>query len=216
MLACLEQEEEPYQAGLLAVYIEYNMVLTLHLLTFYLSVPEDAEWLQLCRSRLSMSLAEVIADKGALGYYIQYLEARSLGALIRFYLDVDCFRSAALEDARATRAHEHLTTELKANSTTDCDNFRSSSVCNQIDHEISVNTKDKDLQTDTEINESASVRNDAVRIFEKYLGLNAPLPVPVEEDVRNSVALALCREGDLDPECFSTAQNACYEIMEEE
>ena len=165
-----------------------------------------------------MCLAEVIADKGALGYFIQYLEARSAGALIRFYLDVECFRSSALENARARLAHRQKTNssaEHKASLTTNCDNNRSSSVCNQIDNEISVKTKDN-LQTDNDINENASVHNDAVRIFEKYLGRNAPLPVLVDEDIRNSVALALFRQGDLDPECFSAAQNACYEMMEEE
>ncbi|KAE8752773.1 hypothetical protein FOCC_FOCC000511 [Frankliniella occidentalis] len=178
---------------------------------------EDAEWLQISRSRLSMSLAEVIADKGALGYFIQYLEARSAGALIRFYLDVECFRSAAQEDARSSHSHD-LQAKFKtrnkeiSNSTSE----HSLSFCNQTQSGISVIAKDNDGRTDGTIHEGASVHGDAVRIFEKYLGLNAPLPVPIEEDVRNCVALALCRQGLLDPECFSPAQSVCHQIMEEE
>jgi len=58
-----------------------------------------------CSSRLSLSLAEVIADKGALGYFIQFMEARDVGALIRFWLDVECFRLAAVaEQSQASRA----------------------------------------------------------------------------------------------------------------
>lgn len=175
------------------------------------SQSEDLEWLQQSRSRLSMSLAEVIADKGALGYFIQYLEARSSGALIRFYLDVECFRSAAHEDARATRINEE-----KTHAGSVCDKLHSSS-CSEFDkNEIPSNTKENCMQTDSDIQESASVHCDAVRIFEKYVGLNASLPIPIDEDIRNSVALALCRQGSLDPECFTLAQRVCYEVMEEE
>lgn len=46
-------------------------------------------------SRLSKTLAEVLADKGALGYFIQYLEARDGFSLIKFWLDVESFRAAA-------------------------------------------------------------------------------------------------------------------------
>ncbi|KAK3910630.1 A-kinase anchor protein 10, mitochondrial [Frankliniella fusca] len=175
---------------------------------------EDTEWLQESRSRLSMSLAEVIADKGALGYFIQYLEARSAGALIRFYLDVECFRSAAQEDARTSHSLEKHA-ELKRNAG-EILHSTSETVCNELQSGIPVIAKDNDMRTESTIHEGASVHCDAVRIFEKYLGPNAPLPVPIEEDVRNSVALALCRQGFLDPECFSPAQTVCHQIMEEE
>lgn len=159
-----------------------------------------------------MTLAEVIADKGALGYFIQYLEARSAGALIRFYLDVECFRSAAHEDVRASRIHEQ-----KVSLDPDCDKVHSSSINSRTEEsKITVNPKENDLQTENSVHDSASAHGDAVRIFEKYVGVNASLPIPIEEDIRNSVALALCHQGDLDTECFSIAQNICFEIMEEE
>lgn len=179
---------------------------------------EDLEWLHHSRSRLSMSLAEVIADKSALGYFIQYLEARSSGALIRFYLDVECFRSAAHEDARVSRTHEYkinCNSHQKANFGSNCDSMLVIP-SHETQNEIPAKAKDRDVRTDNCVNESASVHSDAVKIFEKYLGLNAILPIPVEEDIRNSVALALCNQGSLDPECFSPAQSLCYNIMEEE
>lgn len=164
-----------------------------------------------------MSLAEVIADKGALGYFIQYLEARLAGALIRFYLDVECFRSAAHEDARASRAPERQTgVKHKNNSSSDCDSLHSPSFHNEIENAISVKAKENDSPVDNDVYESANAQSDAMRIFEKYLGLNAPLPVPIDEDIRNSAALTLCRQGFLDPECFSPAQNVCYDVMEDE
>jgi hypothetical protein len=46
-------------------------------------------------SRLSKTLAEVLTDKGALGYFIQYLEAHGGFTLIKFWLDVESFKAAA-------------------------------------------------------------------------------------------------------------------------
>ncbi|XP_012277813.1 A-kinase anchor protein 10, mitochondrial [Orussus abietinus] len=45
-------------------------------------------------SRLSKSLPEILADKGALGYFIQFMETRGCLALIKFWLEVECLRSA--------------------------------------------------------------------------------------------------------------------------
>lgn len=38
-------------------------------------------------------LPRVLADKSALGYFIQFMETRGDGAIIKFYLDVECFFS---------------------------------------------------------------------------------------------------------------------------
>ncbi|XP_026478673.1 A-kinase anchor protein 10, mitochondrial-like isoform X2 [Ctenocephalides felis] len=47
------------------------------------------------RSRLSKTLREVLIDKDALGYFIQFMDSKSVVALIKFWLDVESFRSAA-------------------------------------------------------------------------------------------------------------------------
>lgn len=47
------------------------------------------------RSRLSKTLSEVLADKDALGYFIQFMDSKSVISLIKFWLDVESFRSAA-------------------------------------------------------------------------------------------------------------------------
>jgi len=47
------------------------------------------------RSRLSKTTREVLHDHSALGYLIQYLEARDAAQLVRFWLDVESFRCSA-------------------------------------------------------------------------------------------------------------------------
>lgn len=46
-------------------------------------------------SRLSKTLSEVLTDKGALGYFIQYLDAHGGLSYVRCWLDIESFRSAA-------------------------------------------------------------------------------------------------------------------------
>nr|CAD7405567.1 unnamed protein product [Timema poppensis] len=60
-------------------------------------------------SRLSKNLVEVLTDKGALSYYIQYLDACEAASLVRFWLDVECFRSAVLyTPTRVSLTYEQL------------------------------------------------------------------------------------------------------------
>ncbi|XP_023716120.1 A-kinase anchor protein 10, mitochondrial isoform X2 [Cryptotermes secundus] len=64
-------------------------------------------------SRLSKTLEEVLADKGALGYFIQYLEARGAFSHIKLWLDIESFKAAAGardhadSTSRNAPAHEH-------------------------------------------------------------------------------------------------------------
>ncbi|XP_023340768.1 A-kinase anchor protein 10, mitochondrial isoform X2 [Eurytemora carolleeae] len=46
-------------------------------------------------SRLSPPLQELLNDPSALGYFIQYLDTRSAGHLVKFYLDTQSFRNSA-------------------------------------------------------------------------------------------------------------------------
>lgn len=69
-------------------------------------------------SRLSKTLEEVLADKGALGYFIQYLEARGVFSHIKLWLDIESFKAAARARDRAdcisrnAPAQEHDETKL--------------------------------------------------------------------------------------------------------
>ncbi|KAK0178959.1 hypothetical protein PV327_007795 [Microctonus hyperodae] len=50
------------------------------------------------RSRLSKTLPEILADKEALGYFIQFMESCGRLALIKFWMEVECVREASREN----------------------------------------------------------------------------------------------------------------------
>ena len=45
-------------------------------------------------SQLSKTLPQILADKGALGYFIQFMETQNCIALIKFWLEVECLCSS--------------------------------------------------------------------------------------------------------------------------
>ncbi|XP_072099720.1 A-kinase anchor protein 10, mitochondrial isoform X1 [Mobula birostris] len=62
-----------------------------------------------------------------------------------------------------------------------------------------------------------SIERDAVKIFTKYISPDASRPIPIVEAVRNDIVAKICGEdGQVDPNCFVSAQAVMYIIMEKE
>ncbi|KAH8378349.1 hypothetical protein KR093_010852, partial [Drosophila rubida] len=57
-------------------------------------------------SRLSMSLAAIVSEPDCLSYFVQYLETQNALSLIKFYLDIENFRRAALTQLQHDRERE--------------------------------------------------------------------------------------------------------------
>ncbi|XP_039612968.1 A-kinase anchor protein 10, mitochondrial isoform X2 [Polypterus senegalus] len=61
-----------------------------------------------------------------------------------------------------------------------------------------------------------SIERDAVSIFTKYISPDAAKPIPISEGVRNEIVGKICGEdGQVDPNCFVTAQSLVFDIMEQ-
>ncbi|XP_063002594.1 A-kinase anchor protein 10, mitochondrial [Elgaria multicarinata webbii] len=62
-----------------------------------------------------------------------------------------------------------------------------------------------------------SIEQDAVTIFTKYISPDAAKPIPVTEFMRNDIVAKICGEdGQVDPNCFVTAQSIVFNAMEQE
>ncbi|KAG7203317.1 hypothetical protein KM043_010405 [Ampulex compressa] len=59
-------------------------------------------------SRLSKTLPEILADKGALGYFIQFMETKNCIAVIKFWLEVECLCGSFNVSDRQFQNREHL------------------------------------------------------------------------------------------------------------
>ncbi|XP_069767731.1 A-kinase anchor protein 10, mitochondrial isoform X3 [Narcine bancroftii] len=62
-----------------------------------------------------------------------------------------------------------------------------------------------------------SIERDAVKIFTKYISPDASRPIPIIEAMRNDIVAKICGEdGQVDPNCFASAQAVMYIMMEKE
>ncbi len=84
------------------------------------------------RSRLSKSCKEVLKDPGALAYFIQFMDSRHLGHLVKFYLAAESFRVSAesiyakkhgeqLSSRDVKSSHSQGPVDGKSNNTEACD-----------------------------------------------------------------------------------------------
>ncbi|NXO88488.1 AKA10 protein, partial [Certhia brachydactyla] len=62
-----------------------------------------------------------------------------------------------------------------------------------------------------------SIERDAVSTFTKYISPDAAKPIPITEAMRNDIVAKICGEdGQVDPNCFLTAQSIVFSAMEQE
>lgn len=97
----------------------------------------DEESSEICsfHSSLSKSLPEILSDKSALGYFIQYMDSRNCVNLIKFWLEVECLCGACSDDEFLNNHNEHLhsiSSEINSLSSTieTHDNFNCSTTRN--------------------------------------------------------------------------------------
>ncbi|RLU15023.1 hypothetical protein DMN91_012910 [Ooceraea biroi] len=87
-------------------------------------------------SRLSKTLPEVLTDKSALGYFIQFMDTRKHVALIKFWLEVECLCSASgVPDAaeRAGRSNQKELLDALPTSLDDNENLSCNVLANDVD-----------------------------------------------------------------------------------
>lgn len=88
-------------------------------------------------SQLSKTLPQILADKGALGYFIQFMEMQNCIALIKFWLEVECLCSSfnvlenKVENVECLKCAR--STSSIANSVNNNDNFQCDAAQNNVD-----------------------------------------------------------------------------------
>lgn len=192
------------------------------------------------RSRLSKTLPEILSDKGALGYFFQFLEARRSVDLIKFWLEVECVCDsyAVLEGQSLDGAGDRRRDDLSCVSADDNDNYSCESLDDEkLLEESIVNNKDKESNNEEPLNtdstekgaekskirfingnrEIAAAKQDALRIYKRYLVKEALGSGLVPEELRSEAESSLVLE-DVRPalECLRRIQRIVYKALEDE
>lgn len=196
-------------------------------------------------SRLSKTLPEVLMDKSALGYFIQFMDTRKSVALIKFWLEVECLCSASdmsgedKEKARHSNQKELL--ETLPNSLDDNENFSCNVFSNNVDTQTSreipydknsdnvtslLNGIPKTSQTisktqqsnhDCKRHDMTTTRQDALRVYKKYILKEALGINQISEELKLEMEKAITQENN-EPilRCLSAVQSIVYDMLEKE
>lgn len=170
------------------------------------------------RSRLSKTLSEIVADKEALGYFIQFMDSRGKLGLIKFWMEVECVREASSEntefinDCNQSDNNDNCFLEERLNGV--------ELVNSNLRENFNENPKTRLCNwrsISEEPGELSSIFQDALRIHKKYIfkdnlrvnEINLALKNNMEEAVRNEDASRLIKY-------LLMAQKIAYKILETE
>ncbi|XP_066260824.1 A-kinase anchor protein 10, mitochondrial [Euwallacea similis] len=183
------------------------------------------------RSKLCKTLSDVLADKGAISYFIQYMEVRNASALILCYLDIETFKHESIQEKDITIksfCHESPVANRSDHdslsvSTDDSLTGDSSSLVDYVtDPKVLDNNILGDLSESNLIKQKLSFTSDksvetALVIFKKYIALEAKLKVPCSEEMRRDLVENICDFEQIKAKtCFDCLQNHLFEAMKNE
>lgn len=180
------------------------------------------------KSRLSKALPEILMDKSALGYFIQFMDIRKHLALIKFWLEVECLCSASEDAEKAGLSNQKELLDALPTNLDDNKNFSCNLLVNNVNTQTSseipfdesadnsdnatsiLNGMPKTSQAVSEARQSnhdcgskrrhdvTTTRQDALRIYKKYILKGALCINQISEELRLEMEKAV-EEKNIEP-----------------
>ena len=196
------------------------------------------------KSRLSKTTKEVLHDPPALAYFIQYLEARDAVQLVKFWLDVEGFKSSAaavistpfVPDTVGACPQNQNELDRQVRETEvlpQSDSFDSGLGRQDLDLEADLGTEDE--VEDKSVNDISSIvehptqeisraaqivktrTEDAVKIYRRYIAPDSSRPLHLPTEFKKEIVERICAEsGQVTADCFNNAQDKVVEVLESE
>ena len=194
------------------------------------------------KSRLSKTTKEVLHDPPALAYFIQYLEARDAVQLVKFWLDVEGFKSSAAavisspfvpdKVGDCPQNQNELDLQVRESEVIpQSDSFDSGLGRQDVDFEADLGTEDDvEEKSDSssivenpaqEISRAAQLvktrTEDAVKIYRRYIAPDSSRPLHLPTEFKKEIVERICAEsGQVTADCFNNAQDKVVEVLESE
>ncbi|KAJ8725695.1 hypothetical protein PYW08_003878 [Mythimna loreyi] len=193
-------------------------------------------------SKLSLGLHDIIVEKKALKYFVQYMESIGKDALIKCLLEIEEFRKLVLNSSNANESgniskinrtksldlpckceskEEKNLQSQKCNWRENNDMFSSTSntrfnECSMSScGNLSEHVKSETCNSASEKNQLRDYTDEAVIIFKKYIALEAPCQLDLPDSTRKSVISNICQpEGRIQENCFKPVQDVLTRQIE--
>ena len=185
-------------------------------------------------SRLSKSTAEVLHDPPALAYFIQYLEARDAVQLVKFWLDVESFKSSAaavISSPLVTSSQQPVSISMIESRIPEnveaTESFDSGLGKNDHDSEADFDLPGREMSSsilaspEQKLSRAESIlktrTEDAVKIYRRYIAPDCGRPLHLPTEFKAEIVEKICAESGLvSADCFTAAQEKVVEVLEVE
>lgn len=174
-------------------------------------------------SRLSKTLKEVLADKGALGYFIQFMDRRGSLALIKFWMEVECTCGPSAINDDTSLCPDAEKCKLRSDSLLNQhlpqydQNKLSLDVVNSNKSESNVNQVITSGRRESLRQPVSTIKQDAFRIYKKYIANDSLLANGITDQVKNDIEKSVQCD-NIQPliSCLKTVQASVYKMLEDE
>ncbi|CAB3242301.1 unnamed protein product [Arctia plantaginis] len=204
---------------------------------------EDSKQMFEKSSKLSLNLHDILNDKNAIKYFIQFLETIGKNVLIKCWLEIEDFKKL-LSNTR--NANENTNNYLKIcrtqsldlqcqcllkqnykdksqifNWKDNSDIFTSTSNSKQLNN-CSISScgnltehKLENIDSTSYSSQQGSITEQAVKLFKKYVALEAPYQLDLPDNYRKCIISNICQpEGQIKEDCFKPVQDILFNQME--
>lgn len=195
-------------------------------------------------SKLSLSLHDILIEKKAIKYFVQYMETIGKQVLIKCWLEIEDFKNQTLNHDNSNengnyskinrtksldlhckcvskKEYKDVTTQrfswqdnsdlFTSTSNTRHKNECSMSSCRNLSEHLASNTSD----TSKENMKPGNYTEEALKIFKKYVALEAPFQLDLPDSNRKCVISNICQpEGKITEDCFKPVQDILFSQIE--
>lgn len=193
-------------------------------------------------SKLSLSLHDIISEKKALKYFVQYMESIGKDALIKCLLEIEDFRKHVLnltnvnENGNASKINRTKSLDLQCHCELKQEkNIKSqrcswrensdifTSTSNPRFNECAMSScgnltecvKSENSNSTSDNNQPRDYTEEAVTIFKKFIALESPYQLDLPDSTRKTVISNICQpEGKIQENCFKPVQDILINQIE--
>lgn len=194
------------------------------------------------KSKLSISLYDILIDKTAINYFMMYMENIGKQNLLKCWLDLEKFKLETscgnVNEGRHPKISHTKSLDNHANDNElekNCDSFvfhkfgwktnttnlrktkSESSTSSCID--LTENLESNYQFTNENINEISGVMTDitdrAISLFKKYIALEAPIQLDLTDAIRKTVISNICQPEGVKEDCFKPVLDSLYQQIEQ-
>ncbi|XP_014370271.2 A-kinase anchor protein 10, mitochondrial [Papilio machaon] len=186
------------------------------------------------KSKLSLNIHDILIEKKSIKHFISFMEAIGKLELINCWLELDKFETNIHKGLKETLLENNI--EKMNSCQCECNKLpndykdmmsqtvslsKSTSNLSQYKSEISKNSlsycyeSENTLETCITCGKFINVTQEAVKLFKRYIALEAPHKIDLPENVRKCVISNICQPGGMiKKDCFKPVQDTLFLIIQ--